>query len=969
MPNGVRIDARRDFVRRILPWLIAVAMLLFYVLTVNHWVSLNNLGGVATISGWLWTPQYSNPLFYLVTTPVRLLPAAAVPLALNLFSALCAALALGLLARSVGLLPHDRTEAQQVRERNDFFLLTLRSAWLPPLLAALLCGLQLTFWEMATNGGPETFDLLLFAFVVWSLVEYRLDGRVWRLYSSAAVVGAGIMEGQAMTAFFPLYFVAILWVRGLAFFNVRFLLRIFFYGLGGFVLLLLYQLGSVFWANIHLTFWQAAKFSLGAQVEVVRIYWNCIASPAQYFSELLMPIFISLLPLLVMSIRWKFGDSSKIGSALASLMFHAIHAVFLGVCLWIAFDPPFSPREKNLGLPLYYLIALSSGYYAGYFLLIFGKKHPRAKDTPAAWVKLGNLAVVVSVWLAAGLALACLVCKNAPLVRGANGDILRNFASLTVKNLPAKGAIVLSDDIERMYITKAALASSGKAEKYLLINTAWLPYPEYHRFLHKVSPEKWPLLVKPEHTNALNPLGLVEMLALLNRTNDIYYLHPSFGYYFEEFYSEPHGLVYKLKPLPGDTLVSPPPDKDLIAENEEFWKTAQTDALAPVASAVAPPGPDAPVTFEEAQLNRLHIPQEQNINAKLVGAWCSRSLNFWGVELQRSGDLTDAAADFRRALQLNPDNNSATLNLQVNDDLSSGHRLHADPSFAPEKLGDFRNLLKATTQDGPIDDPAFCFQYGFVLAQENKYYRQAVAPLKRACDLDSDFLPARIWLARVYGMNHMPDRMMAVLRSPIVPSDEFSPDDANELNMLLSAAYFQKNNLAEGTRLLEMQVSRDPTNETLLTMVSQIYINRGMFSNALAVAEMQLHRSPDNPSWLLTKGYIYNQLRQYEKAIPTLNRVLTVEKENTTAVYQIANAYFGAGNLDAARTNYEKLQQQHPNSPQLALGLGEIAWQQHDTNEAIRNIQTFLRTAPTNTPQAQLMAGRLRQLEQASANK
>ncbi|MGH8023302.1 MAG: protein O-mannosyl-transferase family, partial [Limisphaerales bacterium] len=214
MSNGVRIDARRDFVRRVLPWLLAAAMLLFYVLTLNHWVSLKNLGDVANLSGWTWTPQNSGPLFHLVTLPFRLLPAAAVPLALNIFSALCAALALGLLARSVGLLPHDRTEAQQVRERNDFFLLTVRGAWLPPLLAALLCGLQLTFWRTATNGGSDMFDLLLFAFVIWSLVEFRLDGRDWRLYASAAIVGAGVAEGAVMTAFFPLFIVAIIAVRG-----------------------------------------------------------------------------------------------------------------------------------------------------------------------------------------------------------------------------------------------------------------------------------------------------------------------------------------------------------------------------------------------------------------------------------------------------------------------------------------------------------------------------------------------------------------------------------------------------------------------------------------------------------------------------------------------------------------------------------------------------------------------------------
>ena len=48
------------------------------------------------------------------------------PVALNLFSAVCAALTLGLLARSVAILPHDRTDAQREREHSDFSFLTIR---------------------------------------------------------------------------------------------------------------------------------------------------------------------------------------------------------------------------------------------------------------------------------------------------------------------------------------------------------------------------------------------------------------------------------------------------------------------------------------------------------------------------------------------------------------------------------------------------------------------------------------------------------------------------------------------------------------------------------------------------------------------------------------------------------------------------------------------------------------------------
>ena len=123
----------------------------FIWLTLNRWVSLLNLAAVAKISGWTWQPELSNPLSFLVTYPFRWLPAAQIPLALNVFSAVCAALTLGLLARSVALLPHDRTDAQRRRERSDFSFLTIGSAWLPPVLAVAVCGLQLTFWEHATN--------------------------------------------------------------------------------------------------------------------------------------------------------------------------------------------------------------------------------------------------------------------------------------------------------------------------------------------------------------------------------------------------------------------------------------------------------------------------------------------------------------------------------------------------------------------------------------------------------------------------------------------------------------------------------------------------------------------------------------------------------------------------------------------------------------------------------------------------
>ena len=972
MPNEVRIDARRDFTRRFLPWLVTVVMLVVYALTLNHWVSLLSISPVARLSGWLWSPSYNSPLYYLITLPLRIiLPAAKIPVALNIFSATCAALTLGLLARSVGLLPHDRTEAQQLRERNDFFLLTIRSAWFPPLLAALLCGWQLTFWEMSTNGGNVPFDLLLFAFVVWSLVEYRLDGRVWRLYSSAAVAGAGIMEGPSMTGFFPLYIVAVIWVRGLVFFNVQFLLRMFLYGLAGFLLFLVYPLATVASHSTFLPLWDTLRESLAPQIQVLKIYFGCVSNPTGYLEDLLVPLFIALMPLLVLSIRWKFGDSSRIGSTLANLMFHAIHAIFFGVCIWEMFDPPFSPREKGFGLTLYYLIALSTGYYAGYFLLVFGSRRPRGEGVLPFPANLLNKSVVTVIWLAGALAAAGLFYKNAPLVHAANDDTLGQYTSLIVKNLPPKGGMLMCDDPERLYLVKAALARDGRTGDYLLLDTRSLPYPQYHRYLHKISPQKWPLLVTPQQTNILNVVGMVEMMAVLSQSNEVYYLHPSFGYYFEEFYLEPHGLIYKLKLLPS-TFLPPLADKNLIAENNAFWDAADNGALSSVENAMTPPDPHAAQTFAQQMLERLHVPHEQNINAAIIGSYCSRSLNLWGVELQRAGDLTDAGIYFRKALLFNPDNVVAKINLRVNQELSDGHRPTVDLSEdTAGQLGEFENPVQAMVADGPFDEPTFLFEYAYTLAQQNKFFRQSVVPLKRVLQFDPNFWPAREWLARVYAFDRLPNLALAVLQAPLERPRDFSLDESSsgELYMLASAAYFQQNKLAEGTRLLELEVSRNPTNETLLTTVEQIYISRGMFSNALGIVDRKLLLTPNDPAWLFTRGYLYNQLKRYDDAIATLNSVLAVQKDDMNALFQRANAYLGNGDLDAARADFEKLRQTQTNSYEIVFDLGEVAWRQHDTNEAIRNFEIYVAHTPTNSPQAQTAIERLQELKAPAGGK
>lgn len=963
MPKENQIDPRKTFAPRILPWLLGVAMLAVYSLTLNHWVNLQNLNQVANTSGWVWQPQLFGPLQFLCTYPFRWLPAAEIPLALNLFSAGCGAVTLGLLARSVALLPHDRTEAERQREKSDFSFLTGWPAWFPPVVAVLFAGFQLTFWLHATSYSGETFQLLIFAVIVWLLLEYRLDEQDWRLAAAALIYGAGITDNWALVAFFPLFITALVWLRGVEFFNLQFLSRMALAGLAGMLFFFLLPLAAKVHGNIPLTIWEALR-------PVWRMDWQVIKSitDGTVRHNLALIAMSTLLPLLIAAFRWSssFGDKSQIGIALASNMLHLGYAAFSGLLVWVQFDPPFSPRFLGLGSPsltLYYLAALALGYYCGYFLLVFGRKSVPSRRNPRAESILPpNLRWLCPVIVAGTLGgcafgVALLVYKNAPIVHTDNDNTLLKYAQITTKNLPPAGAILLcdSDDPNQMqprraFLIQAELAREGRLQNYLVADTLSLNWPPYHRFLHEKYPKKWPLLVGAKDINGLNQFGLLALINKLSLSNAVYYLNPSFGYYFEQFYQEPHGLVYRLQPLPTNNLVPPPPDSKLIAQNESDWDQLGAALQPAVQRALNPPDFNNPANFFDWFLMHLHAQPEPNPNAIFAGLYCSRSLNYWGVLLQRAGELDRALACFNAALQFNPENISAAINHDFNANLRLKSTAAVNVSgVTADRFGRYRNWNEVLNANGPFDETSFCFENGVLLVQGG-LFRQAVASFNRVRQLSPDHLPTRLWLGQCYLFNRLPEPALEALHDPLTTPAHFGLTEKNstEINILASAAYFQKNDLTHGSEFLEIEIARHPDDDNLLTAATQAYFMRGLYTNALRVIDRKLTQLPNSPQWLFGKGYANIQLGAYPQAIAALTRVLEIVTNDPTARFNRALAYLQSDRLADASADYRQLQTVYTNSFQIAYGLAEVAWRQHETNEAIRNYKLFLVNAPTN---------------------
>jgi tetratricopeptide (TPR) repeat protein len=990
MPNEKQIDPRNQFVPRFLPWLLGGAMLVVYVLTLNPWVTLQNIFQVALVSDWSWQPRIVHPLIYLATLPLRLAPAAHLPWLLNLFSAVCAAATLGVLARSVAILPHDRTEMERTHERSDFSFLTGWVAWLPPVAAVFFAGLQLGFWKHATSFTGESFQLLWFAVILWQWLEYRLDEAEWRLYLTAFMFGAGLADNWALAGYIPLFFMVIIWLRKLEFFRLDFLSRMTLSGLAGLLFFLLLPVKAKLTSMYPVGFWDMLHPNLGLDWMVIKLVHEGTAR-----KDIALMALTSLFPALVMSIRWSssFGDSSRLGAALVNYVMHAVGLVLLGVLTWATFDPPFSAarlvQELAPGAPaltLYYIGALCLGYYLGYALLIFGKApvpsrrnpHPDpALPEPIAWLcPIIVIATLAGTVMAAGL----LLYKNTPLIHALNGDALFKYAQLSTQSLPREGAVLLCDSDDpsqdspnRALLIHAMLVREGRSQNFPVVDTMALRFSPYHDFLHKAYPKIWPELGVSNQVVGVPQLRNLLILSNISKSNKLCYLNPSFGCFLEKFYLEPHGLIYTLKSYPESTVLGPALDKSVLAENEAFWAGALAQTRPAIEHALHPPEyKRLPPTLRWFMLH-LHVTPESDPNALMAGTIYSRSLNYLGVQVQRAGDLATAATLFKDALDLNSNNVAASVNLDFNKTLSAGLPTPVSPTaVTADRFGNYHNWTEVLAADGPFDESSFCFDNAaFFMQADPPLTHQAAAMFDRVRQLAPDNLPTRFFLAQIYIAFRQPDEALEVLKAPLAEPARFTltgyDEASTELDVLAAGAYLEKGDNAPGVALLEKEMDRHPDNETLLMMAAQSFNMHHLYTDSLRVINRKLARSPDDPTWIFGKGLVSLQLSNYNDAVAALSRFLQMETNNPNALFNRGVAYLQSGHLDAARADLLQFQTAYASNLETAYDLGEIAWRQHQTNEIIRNYQILVANAPTNVPEMKTVRERLQAVQPTGA--
>ena len=940
-----------------------IAALCIYLLTLNHWVSLYSLGTVGRLSGWAWQPELDQPLQAIFFSPLYLLPASWIPLTSNLLTALCSALVLALLARSVALLPHDQPPERRFGPPRPAAVLSEPGAWIPPAFAVILCGLQLSFWEHATSATGEMFDLLLQAAVIWCLFEYRNNRREPWLSHAVLIYAAGIANNWAMIGYLPVFIAALIWLKGYsAFLESKFLGRMALCALAGLSLYLLLPGVQSLFGHSNLGFGDALRLHLRSQ----KLALGCIHQRA--FKMLALA---SLVPMLMVAIPWKshtvqLSDDSRLGVFLTKGTVHLVQGLCLCFCTWIALDPGFSPRNLNLGTPMlgyYYLWTLAAGFCAGHFLIFgaTGAQNPQTSRRPALNFGLILLCVVSAV----------LLWRNLGPIRSANGPRLRAFARQMCDDLPAGQSVALSDDPQSLFLLQAEAARRRDGKQPLLIEAPSLLAFDYRDFIARRAGRRWPL---PPPTNRLETVGPGKLLRLMSEfasREPVVYLHPANGFYFENFVPNPQGLLQLLAPRADTQPATPSLQPDLVDSNERLWQSRWTQCLSSLAAgtreAPAPsragPGLDS---------GSLKLGRQQTFTSSYLGARYARALDDWGVVLQRLGRWTNAGAWFQRALELDPSSISARINLLYNQRRSHGDTNRLDPVTVQRDLSSlffrFSNWRSVLDNHGPVDEPSFLFRSARI-AQARGESRQAITGFLRCSELAPDWAAPILWRAEALldQANYQEALAASELAAPLIESTNSA--DLSELLQSRALALFGLQKTNEAVAFIQSFTAAHPREVPILGTAADLCELCGRFEDELAIVNELLQSDPFRPEFLAKKGFAELRLERFDAAVATLTLALERAPADDHSRLYRAVANLSAGRLEAARPDFEKVLEKPALAPQAAFGLGSIAWTNRDTNMALLYYRRSLSNSPPNSRQAKLAADRIHDLGDRAPDK
>ncbi|MBT7909422.1 MAG: tetratricopeptide repeat protein, partial [Verrucomicrobia bacterium] len=765
---------------------------------------------------------------------------------------------------------------------------------------AMVCGLQLSFWQHATAGTGEMLNVLLFAFVIRCLLEYRIGHKTRWLTRAVLVYAMGITNNWGMVGFLPLFCVALLWTARMQLFREGVPLKLALNALVGLSLYLLLPVVAVLSGSGE-NFLDVLMANLGLQKSFL----------GSLFSQRLMVLVMAstaILPLLLVSIRWpaNFGDTNAAASAITTALLRLVHFLFLAVCIYVAFDHVVSPRKlvnlpqvTGIGAPFltfYYLGALSIGYFLGYLLLLSGKEEVRKWHKPSELSKALNRGLHIGLQGAALVVIGVLAWQNAGTIFANNkNDITGTYAKWLTDSLPNGKAILFADNgmSPQIQLLHAELARSKSGGQTMLIQTDLLASPDYQVRLAKRSNSLWPS--PPEEVLEAKRIDDLQILNMLNAITaaktPIYYLHPSFGYYFEQFYLEPDKGVFRLRPYPSgaDSLDKPALTIDQVTENSSVAEAIEKK-------------------FDDFAKESEQLRKNQFLDSLIIMGWLSRNLNQRGVDLIRNNQSEAAEKLFLAACKIyrgSPKGNVvAQANLrQANPESDYEFDKELDRLIGDDELLALSRIDSTLKTYGPFDLTQACFQLGQNFARKTQI-RQAYHELTRAAELAKTLPDPVFFIADMFVSYELPDKAKLFIErlAKMNEANPFTPDQQIKLIRLEAGLLLAASGPDAAEKYLAERLKPHMNSLGGLHTMLAFHLDHDQNTKALALLDNWLKDNPDDLATLTDKGQLLSRLKRYDKAVEVYQSALELanSQEESNLISMIAATYTEKGDFNSA---------------------------------------------------------------------
>jgi tetratricopeptide (TPR) repeat protein len=142
-------------------------------------------------------------------------------------------------------------------------------------------------------------------------------------------------------------------------------------------------------------------------------------------------------------------------------------------------------------------------------------------------------------------------------------------------------------------------------------------------------------------------------------------------------------------------------------------------------------------------------------------------------------------------------------------------------------------------------------------------------------------------------------------------------------HLLLGRLYFLNKDLTKAESELKAAVNLDPGAEEAITNLAYLYNEEGDNKKAAEVLS-QVPEGRRSSKIYAALGSTYEQQKEYKKAIEAFRQAINLDKENLDAMRGLAQNLTNDNQIEAALTEYKRVQDADPQDPTASLRLAEI---------------------------------------------